>query len=276
MDDLLKRRDFLAASVAASCAAGAAALPVAAAETGSGPAKPATREYYELRRYRLRRGPMTRRADDYFRDALVPALRRHGTGPVGVFNITVGPDSPTLYVLIPHPSIESFATLGVKLAADEAYQKAGAAFLNAPATDPSYVNLDIVLLRAFEGLPRLEVPAAAATNQPRVFELRTYRSHGEPAEMKKVEMFERGGEVAVFRRVGLQPVFFAQGLAGPELPSLTYLLTYPDLATREKNWNAFRNDPEWKKLSATPGYTDAEIVSSITNVILAPAAYSQV
>ena len=54
------------------------------------------------------------------------------------------------------------------------------------------------------------------------------------------------------------------------------MLTYPDLATREKNWATFVNDPEWKKLSATPGYTDPEIVASITNVLFRPAAYSQI
>ena len=49
-----------------------------------------------------------------------------------------------------------------------------------------------------------------------------------------------------------------------------------DLATREKSWNAFRTDPDWKKLSTAPGYTDAEIVVDIENQILAPTGYSQI
>jgi len=57
---------------------------------------------------------------------------------------------------------------------------------------------------------------------------------------------------------------------------LTYMLTFPDLAAREKNFAAFRADPEWAKLKETPGYTDAEIVTDINNQILAPTAYSQV
>ena len=85
-----------------------------------------------------------------------------------------------------------------------------------------------------------------------------------------------GGELAIFRRVGLTPVFFAEALFGNDLPNLTYMLTYPDLATREKNWTTFANDPEWKKLSATPGYTNAEIMASINNVLLRPAGYSQI
>jgi len=54
------------------------------------------------------------------------------------------------------------------------------------------------------------------------------------------------------------------------------MLTYDDMAAREKNWAAFAADPEWKKLSTTPGFTDPEIVSSISNTFLRPAPYSQI
>ncbi len=149
-------------------------------------------------------------------------------------------------------------------------------FLTATPTDPGYESLSVKLMQAFPHMPKLEVPAATATKSPRIFELRTYRSHGDRAGAKKIEMFDTAGEIAIFRRVGLTPVFFAKDLTGPGLPSLTYLLTYPDLATREKNWNTFRADPEWKKLSATPGFTDPEIVVGIDNQIMAPTGYSQV
>ena len=48
-------------------------------------------------------------------------------------------------------------------------------------------------------------------------------------------------------------------MIGPRMPSLVYMLVYDNMAAREKSWDAFRNDPEWKKLSATPGFTDPEI-----------------
>jgi hypothetical protein len=38
----------------------------------------------------------------------------------------------------------------------------------------------------------------------------------------------------------------------------------------------FIDDAEWKTLRAKPGYTDPEIVSNITSIILRPTAYSQV
>ena len=48
------------------------------------------------------------------------------------------------------------------------------------------------------------------------------------------------------------------------------------MAAKDAAWSKFGTDPEWKKLSTTPGYTDPEIVSNISNVLLRPAPYSQI
>ena len=124
-------------------------------------------------------------------------------------------------------------------------------------------------------MPKLEVPTGAYAGASRVFELRTYESHSKKANKKKIEMFNEG-EIAIFRRAGLQPVFFGETLIGTRMPNLTYMLVYEDMAARDKHWSAFGADPEWKKLSSTPGYTDPEIVSNISNLFLRPAAYSQI
>jgi hypothetical protein len=89
-------------------------------------------------------------------------------------------------------------------------------------------------------------------------------------------MFEKGGEIGIFRRLGMTPVFFARDLIGPTLPSLTYMLVYADMAAREKAWTAFRDDPEWVKLRAAPGYTNAEIMTNIQSLLLRPTDYSQI
>lgn len=264
----MKRRQFLESALAMG---GLAGLSARAAE----PARPAPREYYELRRYHLRRGPMQKRFDDYVREAALPAMNRLGIGPIGVFHVMIGPDSPGVYVLIPYRSLEDFATAGARLAADAEYQRAGAEFINAPPTDPPYVRVESSLMVAFEGMPRLEVPALTRDKQPRLFELRIYESHSKKAHHKKVEMFNVG-EIAIFRRTGLTPVFFGETLVGDRLPNLTYLLVFESLAARDKSWSTFVADPEWKKLSTTPGYTDPEIVTNITNYLLRPAPYSQI
>jgi len=254
-----------------SVAAGAAALPAIAGAAETDPKASSSRDIYELRQYRLRKGAMEQRAEAYFKEALVPTLSRMAIGPVGVFNVMIGPESPTKYLLIRHASFESAMQLHHQLAADEQYQKSGEAFLSAPATDPPFDALESSLLMAFETMPHVQVPP----HHGRIFELRTYHSPSERAGDKKVEMFNTG-EIEIFRRVGLAPVFFGQRLFGAHQPSLTYMLTYADMEGRQKAWGAFGKDPAWKKLSTTPGYTDAEIVSSITNILLTPASYSQI
>ncbi len=267
----MKRRGFLVSSLAASTLAGV--TPSVAAATDA-PA-PAGREYYELRKYQLRRGPQQQRIDAYFRDANIPALNRLGIKPVGVFNTSIGPGSPTLYVLAPHSSPESAVTIHDRIAADTEYLQAGAAFINATPTEPAYLRVESFLFAAFAGMPKLELPPGTAENKPRIFELRTYESHSKKAHRKKVEMFN-SAEIAIFRRTGLRPVFFGETMVGAGMPSLTYMLTFADMDERTRAWAAFVADPEWKKLSSTPGYTDPEIVSNITNVILSPTSYSQI
>jgi len=269
----MRRRGFLVSSIAASALAGAttsieptAAQPLPAA---------VGREYYEVRRYQLRRGPQQQTIDAYLRDANIPALNRLGIRPVGVFSTVIGPGSPTLYVLAPHSSPESAVTIHDRLTADPDYLQAGAAFINATPTEPAYVRVESFLLAAFAGMPKLELPPQTAENKPRIFELRTYESHSRKAHRTKVEMFN-SAEIAIFRRTGLRPVFFGETKVGTGMPSLTYMLTFSDMEERTRAWAAFVADPEWKKLSSTPGYTDPEIVSNITNAILSPTPYSQI
>ena len=88
-------------------------------------------------------------------------------------------------------------------------------------------------------------------------------------------MFNKG-EIAIFRRVGLNPVLFGEAILGTRIPNLTYLLAFDDEAARVEAWNKFRSDPEWIKLKSIPEYEDKRIVSKITNKLLTPAEYSQI
>jgi len=268
----MKRRAFLKkTSLATASAASLASVLNAQAAEGAA----SGREFYELRLYHLRKGPKQKLFDDFYRQAAIPAMNRAGISPVGVFSLMVGPQSPSMYVLLPHKSLESFAASNDRVHADPDYKKTGAEFTNAPPSDPSYVRVDSSLLVAFEGIPKLEIPSGASAGKSRIFELRTYESHSKKANKKKIEMFNNG-EIAIFRRVGLTPVFFGETLIGTNLPNLTYMLVHEDMAGHDKNWGAFGSDPEWRKLSSTPGYTDAEIVSNISNVFLRPTVYSQI
>src|SRR5262249_30606127 len=164
-----------------------------------------------------------------------------------------------------------FARPRPRACADGENKEAGAAFLNLPASDAAYVRVQSSLMVRFSRIPKLEAPK----KQPRIFELRTYESPTKRLNQKKIEMFNTA-EIPIFRRTGLRPVFFGETLIGARLPNLTYMITFADMAEREANWAKFGADPEWKKLSSSPEFGDPEMVSDISNVILRPAAHSQI
>jgi len=194
---------------------------------------------------------------------------------VGVFNLTIGPETPVIYVLLPSASLDTLVNLEAHLAGDAQYMSAGTPFLSAPAAAPAYQRIESQLMIAFEKIPGITLPAATATNAARVFELRTYESPSDLDHKRKVEMMQ-SGEEKIFDKAGFTQVFYGDTLIGPRIPNLTYLLSFESLATRDQHWTAFATSPEWKAMQANPRYAFDEIVSNITNLILTPAPYSQI
>lgn len=262
----MKRRTFLQSSAAQAVIGSAALAGFSHAGT-----PPVPRECYELRTYTLNaaKKPML---DAYLGKAFVPMARRAGLGPVGVFSETLPDGKLAVHVLIVLRSAGESVALGARLAADEDYIKAAAEYLAAPASDPVYERIESSFLGAIEGMPHLARPD---TTKARLLNLRIYESHNERAAAKKIEMFNLH-ELAIFKRVGLTPVFFGEALGGAKMPNLTYMLVLPDEAGRKAAWDRFRTDEEWVKLKAMPEYADKEIVSHITNKILTPEAYSEI
>jgi hypothetical protein len=269
----MERRKFLASSLAASALA--AAAPAGALEAAQGSMSSKGREFYQLRRYHINAGPQRKLCDDFFRDALLPACGRLGIGPVGVFDLSIGPDTPSIYVLMPGASADKLATVETLLGKDDEYTKAGAAFLTAPAKEPAFVRMDSTFLQAFEKWPNLVLPKATSAKGPRVFELRIYEGATDQDHRRKVEMMQ-SGESEIFAKNGFEQIFYSETLIGPRLPSLTYMLCFDSLATRDKQWAAFRASDDWKAYSTQPKYAFEPIVSNITNLILTPTAYSQI
>ena len=60
------------------------------------------------------------------------------------------------------------------------------------------------------------------------------------------------------------------------MPKLTYMIGFPSLSERDAKWDAFKNDPQWKKLTSDSRFNYESIVTNVTNVIVSPASYSQI
>jgi len=232
-------------------------------------------DLFVWQQFHLRTG-QPKRIGEYFANARVPALSRAGISPVGVFEPIAGPPQPSLFSLTPFTSPAAWLGLDATLAADAAFQTAAAPYADATAADPAFVRQETWVLQAFPAFPKIVLPAQTAGKSPRIFELRMYESPSEKAHLKKVEMFEKLGEIAIFKQTGLVPVFFGRMIAGPKMPALVYMLVHDSLAARDKNWSSFAGSPEWAKVRQTPGYSDADIVSNITTWLLRPSAASQI
>jgi hypothetical protein len=270
----MKRRDFVAASLAASAASTCSALAPLAAHAQA-PKKAPAQQFYELRLYSFKAGASTAKLDDFLRDAAIPAWNRIAASLIGAFTPRDAGESPELYILIPHASLEVFLQAPARLQADAEFQKAAAPYFDSPAKEAAFGRYESSLMRAFAGMPTLELPAFSKEKKPRLFELRTYESHNEKAALKKIEMFNNG-EIDIMRRVGLGPVFYGEMLLGARLPNLTYMLSAQDNEAHQQHWKNFIGDAEWKKISAIPEYSNERIVSKITSKFLVPTAYSQI
>jgi len=252
--------------------AGAAALSAAA--QSQTPTTASKANFLELRRYQMRNSKSNQvsRTGAFLSQVYVPAARRAGIGPIGIFSAVIAPESPFLLVVSSYRSLAEMQTATEKLAKDAEYGKGLAEFDANP--ELPYVRIESTLLRCFDTVPSIEKGKTPAAGD-RIFELRTYESDNETTVKRKIKMFG-DGELAIFRRCGLQPVFFGEALAGANLPRITYMVAYDNMAGRDQAWAAFGSDPEWQKLRATPGLTDPDIVSNISNAILKPAAGSEI
>jgi hypothetical protein len=262
----MNRRDVLT-GLAATAVAGTLG-PADAAPTGG------ANTFLEIKTYKLHNSFENQfsRLSDFLRASYLPALGRAGAKLVGAFNNYIGPDSPLLITVTQYGSLSVMQDSLAKLTEDNAYQKELGAI--DPETGFPFVRLESSLLRTFDGMPDVALADPNDHRPPRVFELRTYESQTQATLAKKLKMFNSGGEIAIFQRLGLRPVFFGETIVGPRQPSLTYMLSFDDLAAREKLWHDFVTDPEWKRLSSQPGLSDAQIVSNITNTIVRPLSFS--
>jgi hypothetical protein len=267
----MRRREFLHASLpisAATClATGIPATLVAAQTAGANPGK--GRQLYEWRTYRLDDKAKQSRVHEYLKSAALPAWKRTGVGPVGVFTEIGAEARASIHVLLVYPTAATLAAKRDSLEQDPEYNKAAAEYLAAKKENPAFDRIESSLMIAFTGAPQITLPAP----KPRVLEVRTYESFSEDRARAKVDMFN-DGEIAIFPQCGFENVFFGETLIGAALPNLKYMLAAPDMKANEAGWKVFLEHPEFVKMKNDPKYADT--VSKITKLFLEPTDYSQI
>lgn len=230
--------------------------------------------YYEVKIYRLKSADQAQVIDSYLKDAFIPAMHKNGIQNIGVFK-PVEADTAfgkMIYVLIPYNKPEEYFDAVTKLENDPAYQEAGKSFLDAPYNNPPYTRYESVFLKAFAFMPKMKVYSYTTPVSERIYELRSYESATEAKALKKIQMFNEGGEMKIFEGIGSNAVFYGQVLLGSQKPRLMYMTTYENMKSHDEHWAAFRNHPEWKRLSSMEEYKNT--TTKTKAFLLHPTDYS--
>jgi hypothetical protein len=233
----------------------------------------AEKYYYQLKIYHLKTQAQEDRLDHYLQYAYLPAMHRMGITHVGVFKpVDRDTSERRIYVLTPFSSWNQLENSDERLMADQRYLADGSDYIGAAYNDALFTRFETIILRAFPKMPEPALPGLTGNKADRVYELRSYESPTEKYNINKVRMFNVGDEVALFKRLNFNAVFYAEVLAGSHMPNLMYMTTFENKQDRDKHWDTFSNDPEWKALVAKPEYQHN--VSKADILFLHPAAYS--
>ena len=116
-------------------------------------------EFYEIRIYRVFDFDKQTELEAWMKSALMPALGRLGIKNVGVFRNQGDPNDHSQFMVIPYESLDQFSQLNIKLAADKEFTEASQAWFDQEMKDPIYKRVDSWITQAFDGIPKMEVPA---------------------------------------------------------------------------------------------------------------------
>lgn len=231
------------------------------------------RQYFELQMFQTADDEKMESLLQFVGEQHVPAIKRSGIGTVGVFSGTDSEASHSfVFVLIPFEDGSGPVKLHDFLADDAEYRAGLQKWSLYRLDEPPFTRMESRLLKAFAGMPRLELPEASSSKTVgRVFELRLYESHTFDHARKKIGMFDNG-EIELMRDTGLGPVFFGETIHGGNMPCLVYMLSASDAGSHRQHWQKFLEDPRWIEMRDKPEYKDT--VSRIQSWTLTPAEFS--
>ncbi len=242
-------------------------LPASAYTTPKG-------DYYQLTVYHFKSSQQQATTEAYLKSIYLPVLHSIGLKTIGVFT-SIDNDTASdkrLYVLVPIKNLAQIAAISSAIATSNLVKQDSTGYTYAPFNNPAFERIETIVLKAFEKMPFMQTPQLNSAATDRVYELRSYEAASEQLYRQKVKMFNTGGEVALFKRLNFNAVFYAEVLAGSKMPNLMYMTTFNNKAERDAHWKIFSADAEWKTLSALPEYQNT--VSKNDTRFLHPTSYS--
>jgi len=136
------------------------------------------------------------------------------------------------------------------------------------------MSLKTVLSLAALMAASASVPSVLAQNQGRVFEMRTYTCY----EGKLPDLLARfrNHTMRIFEKHGITNIGYWVPQDAPlSQNTLVYLIAHANREAAKKNWEEFRNDPEWQKVQKE-SEANGKIVSKIDSVFMSATDFSQI
>jgi len=229
---------------------------------------------FQIRIYHLKNDAQVKATDDFLETAFLPALHRFGIKNIGVFKPVANDTASVklIYVLIPFSSADQWEKLSNRLLSDATFKSSAKDFLNADAKNPPFERMESILLQPFSAQQNINVPKNK--NAERVFELRSYESPTEVLFEKKVAMFNTGGEIPIFNRLGFNPVFYGKVISGSRMPNLMYMPVFDNEQKKNEGWKRFGSDSTWKRISTDPANQNDVNVNHIDSIMMHSTDYS--
>lgn len=232
--------------------------------------KPMSSSYFEFYYIHMQNGSQTARMAKWLETRLMPTCQKHGFGPMGFFNVAVGPNLPTAVITFTYPSLAEMESQWGKLNSDSDY---AAAVEEVEKDEPAFHRVESTLLRATDFCPPLTATPAGDPAH-KLYELRIYESPTNRQLGYLHDRFGKSGEIDVFHKSGIHPVLYADTVFGPNQPNMAYLIPFESEAHREKAWATFGADPDWVRIRDESVRHGGDIVRNITNMFLSPMSFS--
>jgi len=116
------------------------------------------------------------------------------------------------------------------------------------------------------------VTTMSAQSSGRVFEMRTYTALDGRLEALKKRF--RDHTLRIFEKHGMKNVGYWVPQDSPASGNtLIYIISHASREAAKKNWDDFRNDPEWKKVQAD-SEKDGKIVAKVESVYMDATDFS--
>lgn len=227
--------------------------------------------YFELKVYHISNGRQEAIIDSFLQREYLPAMHAAGISNIGVFK-PIGNDTTAdkkIYVFIPFQSLKQWEKLENQPIRPK---NIPGEYTNAAFNKPAYNRMETIFIKALDEMTELRAPSLETPKKERVYELRSYEGASEKIFQNKVQMFNAGGEIKLFSRLGFNGIFYGKVIFGSKMPNLMYMTSFKNMQAREEHWKTFSSDPEWKKLSSMQEYQNN--VSHMDIAFLKPTDYS--